>query len=411
MIRGNRNKKRSRDWQPGDTWLFVVPWELHHVGGVNQVALNLAAEMRSRNDVEPLIAVNTWGQKHFLRDEYEGIQVIRLWSPTPWTESRRLLNLVRYVLTLPLTILRLGKILRQLNVRVVNIHYPGLSDVNWVILQKLGLFQGTVIVSVHGLEIRNSLAASTITRFFWRTMLRACDAVVACSHGLASETTAGYRSSSGKTTTIYNGINVEKLEYKRQQAASSGAPLPTRSRYIVNVGTFEHKKGHDVLIDAFGLIAPRYPDLDLVIVGRSGETLDALRRRIVDRNLEGRVYVRWDMSHGDTLEILYHAELFVLPSRNEGFAIVLLEARAFGKPVVATNVCGVAELIEDGVTGRIVTPEDPTALAAAISESLDDPGSSAKMAARIRSAVQENFTWKQKCAEYLRLAQSGSTST
>jgi len=94
----------------------------------------------------------------------------------------------------------------------------------------------------------------------------------------------------------------------------------------------------------------------------------------------------------DIAEILAAADVVVLPSLSEGFPFVLLEALAMGCPVVASQVNGVPELIEDHKTGLLVPPRDPQALATAIREVLSDSTAASKMGAAGRAVVQERFT-------------------
>jgi glycosyltransferase involved in cell wall biosynthesis len=104
------------------------------------------------------------------------------------------------------------------------------------------------------------------------------------------------------------------------------------------------------------------------------------------------------------MNALAHADVFVLPSRNEAFSIALLEAGALGKPVVATSVCGVPELIQDGFTGVRVPPEDVDALANGILRVLHDRETAARYGRRLRDLVQQRFTLDASCARYLCLA-------
>lgn len=389
-------------------WLFVLPWELHLVGGVNQVVINLARAFALRTDIEPLIGINRWGQTRPEHDEHAGLPVLRLWSPQPWTERRPLIGALRYILRLPATLCRLFILLRGERVAVVNIHYLNIAALNWLLLRKLGLFQGQVILSLHGRDLRNSLHASRAERALWRYMLCAADSVVACSAGLQAEIEQAYDLPAGTVVTIHNGIDVHLLEATRVTARPAGAIIPTRRRYIVNVGTYEHKKGHDILIEAFRRIASLYPDLDLVIVGRSGDTFDATCMQVAKAGLASRVHLLRDQPHGDTLAIIKQADVFVLSSRNEAFAMVLLEASAFGTPIIATDVCGVAELLGEHGHGRIVAPDDPAALATAIREFFDHPAPTPAIETKMRQLVLQQFTWHQRSEEYLELMQNAA---
>jgi glycosyltransferase involved in cell wall biosynthesis len=99
--------------------------------------------------------------------------------------------------------------------------------------------------------------------------------------------------------------------------------------------------------------------------------------------------------------LLRAAEMFVLPSRNEGFAVVLLEAGALTRPVVATSICGVEELIAHEREGLVVPPDDPEALAQAIRRLLREPEIAGRMAQTLHARVATHFTWKRAVDEYL----------
>jgi starch synthase len=110
-----------------------------------------------------------------------------------------------------------------------------------------------------------------------------------------------------------------------------------------------------------------------------------------------------DCSHADTLATIAAAELFVLPSRQEPFGIVLLEAASLGTPVVASRVGGIPEIVEDGRTGVLVPPEDPGVLAAAIHALLRDPDRARRHAAALRDVAESRFTWHQAAESYVAL--------
>jgi glycosyltransferase involved in cell wall biosynthesis len=303
--------------------------------------------------------------------------------------------------TLPLTLFRLSVLLRKHDVRVVNVHYPCLSACNWVLLRKLGLFDGVVILSLHGLDVRSQHSVTGIPRRLWRFLLQGADHVVACSDGLRDEAVTAFDLPEHLGETIYNGI--DKAVIKAKIGSTPRKLPPTVRRYLVNIGTFEVKKGQDVLIEAFIRIAPRFPTLDLVIAGRGGDTLPVLTRTVASAGLSHRVHFLSNLQHGDALRLVQDAEIFVLPSRDEGFSIAILEAAALGRPIVASDVCGVSELIQDGASGRVVPPGDSARLAEAIEELLNAPDRAIAMGENIRRVVEEHYSWRDKCGEYLAL--------
>jgi glycosyltransferase involved in cell wall biosynthesis len=160
--------------------------------------------------------------------------------------------------------------------------------------------------------------------------------------------------------------------------------IPLSAPLIGTVANFRREKGHRYLLEAFGKVREAHPDTRLLLVGQGpleGET----RRRAADQGLDGSVIFAG--YRDDALRILPTFDVFVLPSQHEGLSIALLEAMALGRPIVATRVGGVPEVVEDGVTGFLVPPRDPAALAAAIVTLLESPALRERMgeAARRRA--------------------------
>jgi glycosyltransferase involved in cell wall biosynthesis len=126
----------------------------------------------------------------------------------------------------------------------------------------------------------------------------------------------------------------------------------------------------------------------VAVVG-DGELEESVRREIAERGLEGEV--RWFPFRGDPGPYLAAADVFVVPSRWESLPIAALEAMAAGLPVVASAVGGVPELVEDGVTGRLVAPGDEEELGAALAGLLADAGARERMGAAAQRVVQARF--------------------
>ncbi len=177
----------------------------------------------------------------------------------------------------------------------------------------------------------------------------------------------------------------------------------------MSIGSFEHRKGHDVLIRAFQKVVRRHRDVALLLVGKPGPVSGQIREMIEDAQLESDIQILENVPHREIHDLLTRSTVFVLASRwqkgriGEGFAIAILEAAAAGVPVVATASCGVRELIEDGVTGRVVPLEDHDELANAICEMLENPPRAAYMAENLRRLVSDRFTWRGAADKYLDL--------
>jgi phosphatidylinositol alpha-1,6-mannosyltransferase len=157
-------------------------------------------------------------------------------------------------------------------------------------------------------------------------------------------------------------------------------------------------KGHDVLIRALALVRAEVPDVELVVVG-DGPLRGELERLAGTVGVAAAVRFLGTVSDDERDRWLRHADVFAMPSRlpadglaGEGFGIVYLEAAAYGKPVVAGNVAGALDAVADGVSGLLVDPTDPRAVANALTSLLLDR----ELAARLGHAGAErakSFAW------------------
>ncbi|MDW5267507.1 MULTISPECIES: glycosyltransferase family 4 protein [Acidobacteriaceae] len=220
----------------------------------------------------------------------------------------------------------------------------------------------------------------------YRLMAGLPDAVFAVSELVRQHCIEVDRINPDRVQTIYNGLDLADWEASLQSA-------PLRDKLLVTtVGNIRHVKGHDVFIKAAAVIAPRFPDIYFSIAGGVLDPayFEELQALVHDLNLGDRFHFAGSIT--DLREHLSGADIFVLPSRSEGFSNAIVEAMAASLPVVATNVGGNAEAVQHGVSGFIVPAEDPDALAAAITQLLADPVKAKGMGIAGRQRVAEKFT-------------------
>ena len=169
---------------------------------------------------------------------------------------------------------------------------------------------------------------------------------------------------------IYNGIDLARYDQMvpcctlREEYG-----LPPEGPLVGVVARLEQEKGHPTLIDAWPAVLAAFPDATLLLIGE-GSRLDALTTQVRDLGLERSVI--FTGRRDDVPEVTKSLDVAVLPSYREAQGLTILEAMALSRPVVASNVGGIPEMIEDGRTGLLVPPHDPTALAAAILRLLRD---------------------------------------
>lgn len=166
------------------------------------------------------------------------------------------------------------------------------------------------------------------------------------------------------------------------------------SLHLAFVGRLVPIKGLRILLDAIGVIRERVPDLRLTLVG-DGEDRSHLEAMAAPYGDAVRFTGYLDQEN--VAAILRESDALVLPSFAEGVPVVLMEAMASGKPVVATQVGGVSELVEDGVSGFVVPPGDPESLAGAII-TLADPKIRTRMGAAGRAKVTTEFDIRHEAA-------------
>lgn len=192
---------------------------------------------------------------------------------------------------------------------------------------------------------------------------------------------------------VYHGLNAD---FARLLPTAPAATPPARFR-VVAVGRMVAKKGFDVLVDAVADLRDRGADVELVIAGEPGPESGPVGDRITAARLDGTVEVLGPLGQQELAALYRGASAFALACRvvgdgdRDGIPNVMVEAMAAGLPVVATTVSGIPELVEDGVDGLLVPPDDPAALADALWRVAKDPELAARLGAAGRRTVAERF--------------------
>jgi N-acetyl-alpha-D-glucosaminyl L-malate synthase BshA len=233
-----------------------------------------------------------------------------------------------------------------------------------------------LIITVHGSDI-TLLSKNSLARPIIGFVLKKADRVVAVSSFLKDEIKE-------------LGVPEEKIEviYGGVAVSEDKEPFEPAGRVIAFVGSLVPQKGIDVLIEAFKEV--KTEDATLVIVGSGPE-----RRRLEVMATDN---IRFLGRRKGIKNVLEKSDLLVLPSKEEGFGLALLEAMAAGVPVVATNVGGIGEIVEDGQSGILVEKDNQKQLAEAIDRVLAD-GELAKTLVENGLEKAKEFTWEKMGGE------------
>lgn len=220
----------------------------------------------------------------------------------------------------------------------------------------------------------------------YRLMAGTPDAVLTVSEQVRRHAIEVDRIDAERVQTVYNGLNLADWD-----AVARPARNPGEFR-ITTVGNIRPVKGHDVFIRAAATVVQKFPKISFSIAGEVLEPPYFAELQALVQELDLANHVRFEGGVTNLRQLFAAADIFVLPSRSEGFSNAIIEAMASSLPVVATDVGGNAEAVKDGVTGFLVPPEDPGALAAAILRLLSDPLQARAMGAAGKNLVSEKFT-------------------
>jgi glycosyltransferase involved in cell wall biosynthesis len=264
------------------------------------------------------------------------------------------------------------------------------------------LFGAPLVVGLHGSDIylaerHWAMAAAAGAAF------RAASAVTACSGDLRER---GVRLGARAETSSVIPYGVNPQQFRPDPAARAAVRaelgLGEDAPLVIGLGRLVAKKGFGVLLDAWPAVLRAHPRAVLAIVGY-GDLREPLERQAAALGVAGQVRFTGQLERERTAAYVAAADVFALPIVREGvdgLPNALLEALGAGRPVVASRVAGVPDVLDDGVHGLTVPERDPHALAAAIVRLLDDPALAAGLGAAARRRVERELTWQRTAERY-----------
>jgi glycosyltransferase involved in cell wall biosynthesis len=250
-----------------------------------------------------------------------------------------------------------------------------------------------VVLTVHNfLVYRNARRPMrSLANLAQRRLTSGIDRIIAVSDSLKKNLVENEGLSASQIEVIHNGIDYDRWQEKTVGSRPDSG-LKESGFAVLAVGRLVDWKGHDVLIKAAAEFRDASPDIQVAIAGE-GPMRAELERLIRASGPEQNVSLLGHVA--DIRALLARADLFVLPSINEPFGIVLLEAMALGLPVIATDAGGVPEIITDDQNGVLVPPADAAALSRAISTLAADAAKRRRLGDCARITVKERFALQE----------------
>jgi glycosyltransferase involved in cell wall biosynthesis len=295
------------------------------------------------------------------------------------------LNSKRYHKFSPKIMINLYQLMKKRHIHVVRAHKYRAS-----LYGRVAAFFAripVVITSVHG-NYRKDLRPER--RIANRILSRVTDKIVAVSESIKEDIIRYDKIDPSKILVIHNGVDILKF-------APDGRFHDIRKEFAITdsdvvigfIGRLVPAKGIEYLIDAFSHLVSELKNIKLLIVGQ-GSLLDRLRERTHEHGINGSVLFTGERH--DIPDILSGIDIFVMPSVAEGLPNSLLEAMAMRKPIIATSVGGIPEVIRNGINGLLVPPRNAESIITAIKKLLDKRHLAKKMGQSARYFVEENLS-------------------
>jgi glycosyltransferase involved in cell wall biosynthesis len=341
------------------------------VGGAERLVL-MAATGLPRATFES--AVCCFIERGRFADEAEE-QGIKVWCLDEYPSMRH-----------PVALYRLYRTIRSFRPDIVHTHLqaPNLYGRLMALMARVPV----VVASEH--NVYSSKAARHI--LLERLLARRTTALVAVSEHVRRFLSTQLGVSASRIQLVRNGIGMPQPSPARVDALRRELALPADELVLGTVASLTRKKGHTYLLQAVAALFERGVRCSLLLAG-DGPERSSLEKQTTTLGISDRVHFLGVQSN--VADVLALVDLFVLPSLTEGLPLALLEAMAAGKPVVATAVGGVPDVITTEVNGILVDRENVPALADAVQRLAADSALRAELGNRGRATVTEGFTEAQ----------------
>ena len=269
-------------------------------------------------------------------------------------------------------------------------------------LEAAGYARPYVVSTVHSSRVRPAEDRAVL-----HDLTPSIDRLIAVSNAIVDKIEEEGREGA-PITLIYNGVNLERYDHQEPCCTlREEYGMEPGSQIVGVVARLEPEKGHATLLEAWPLVLRACPDAYLLIVGE-GSRCDDLKAQAESLKIAHRVV--FTGRREDVPAVTAALDVAVLPSYREAQGLSVLEAMALSRPVVASDVGGIPEMIKDGVTGLLVPPHDAPALAAAISSLLRNHQLADMLGRAGHDLVHERFCLEQMIAEVAEIYDEGARS-
>jgi glycosyltransferase involved in cell wall biosynthesis len=328
----------------------------------------------------------------------------------PWLKGaqrlRQVLRGVEYPLDWAVALIRIALV----HPTVVHVQWAMVPPVDAIAFRIIRWLGPRLVLTVHDTQPRYGRLRRTLLAL--RPLYALADQLIV--HTLASQAVLckTERVPSARVHVVPHGSMVEwSAAPPAREHARQILDLPVAAPLVLFFGVIKPYKRLDRLLLAVPEVLARLPDTRLVIAGRPEGSFVPYERLVQRLNLGERVIARPGyVAEADVPRYFAAADVVVLPYQEADASGVLLHAYTFGRPVVVANAGGLAELVDDGVTGLVVAADDPRALADAILALLTDPERAARLGRQARERAGHAHDWRASARATLRVYASATSA-
>jgi len=258
-------------------------------------------------------------------------------------------------------------------------------------------FGKSLVVTIHGQDLQHTVDRNAACRHAVSYVLNSASRTILVSHKLKRIATK-YCNRSDKLVVVPNGVDPKQVVSRPIDLIDQQKEGPT----LLSVSNLVQTKGIDLNLYALQRIRKKYPALRYVVIGGGPEEAK-LRKLAGELGLEEQVEFLGRLPHHQAMKYMAACDIFSLPSWNEGFGVVYLEAMATSKPVIGCQGEGIEDFVEHGKTGLLVKPRDVDSLVEALDYLLSHPDEAKAMGERARKLVLENYTWEKNAEKTIKV--------
>ena len=340
------------------------------IGGIEVLSMHLISALKKR-DYEFLIVTDHRNLNFADKMEYNGIPIYRYHFQRPLE--------IQDVSQITATIQKVAKLKQTFKPDLIHINTCG-SNLFYH-LRSAAIYSVPSLVTIHALLTRSGGSDTILGQ-----VLRKANWVSTVSVSILEEVRQILPEIAPRSSVIHNSLETQVIQCE---------PLPFDSPLLLCVGRLVHEKGFDIALNAFSSVIKRFPNARLVIAGDGYAKSDLIQLTTRLGLTDAVEFAGW-VEPEKILELINTATMVIMPSRwAEPFGLVALQATQMARPVVATRVGGLPEVITHGETGLLVEKENSEALSEAIIFLLQNKDIAMRMGQTAKSRAQKLFNWKR----------------